>query len=552
MARRQHATHTKLPGPLHREERRRARGHLGARHERGAPAHGARDQQRRAAHPGPEGREVTLYQLNTRVRLGELGQALGRPATLRDVTDAELDGIAADGFEWVWLLGVWQTGLAGREVSRTQPEWQQEYRELLPDFTPDDVCGSPFAVSDHVVSRELGGPGALESLRARLAARGLKLMLDFVPNHTALDHPWARTHPEFYIAGADADLAREPQSYCRIETASGPRVLAHGRDPYFPAWPDTLQVNHRHPGLRHAMLEVLGAISQQCDGLRCDMAMLLLPDVIERTWGERTRTADGSPRVDDAFWPVAIDHVHRRHRDFVFMAEAYWDLEWTLQQQGFDYTYDKRLYDRLRAQDAGAVREHLVADAEYQRRCVRFLENHDEPRAAAVFPAAVHEAAAVVMLLLPGLGLIHDGQRSGRRVRTSNHLCRRAVEPVDAELASFYERLFACVRRSEAGEGLWRLADRHPAWDGNPTWDRFIAFCWGSPRRRLLVAVNYGPTQGQCYLRLPGAALDGRGIVFSDLMAPGVRYERDGSDIVRRGLYLDMPAWGYHIFEIIA
>ena len=468
------------------------------------------------------------------------------------MTDAELDRIAANGFAWVWLLGVWQTGPAGRVVSRTQPVWQHEYREILSDFTPDDVCGSPFAVSDYVVNRELGGPAVLESLRTRLATRGLKLMLDFVPNHTALDHPWARTHPEFYIAGTEADLAREPQSYCRVETASGPRILAHGRDPYVPAWPDTLQVNHRDPGLRGAMLDQLGAIAEQCDGVRCDMAMLILPDVIDRTWGERTRPIDNRPRVDDPFWPVAIDHVRRRRRDFVFMAEAYWDLEWALQQQGFDYTYDKRLYDRLRAQDAGAVRQHILADTEYQRRCVRFLENHDEPRAAAVFPAAVHEAAAVLTLLLPGLGFVHDGQPSGRRVRTSNHLCRRAAEPVDAELASFYERLFACVRRRDARAGAWRLVDRHPAWDGNPTWDRFIAFEWESPRGRLLVAVNYGPTQGQCYLRLPWAARDGRRIVFSDLMAPVVRYERDGRDIAGRGLYLDMPAWGYDVFEIVA
>jgi hypothetical protein len=489
---------------------------------------------------------VTLYQLNTRVRIRELGKALGRPATLLDVPDADLDRFAADGFDWVWLLGVWQTGPAGQEVSRTQPDWQREYRELLPDFTTDDVCGSSFAVSDYVVSRELGGPRALASLRERLVARGLKLMLDFVPNHTALDHPWARAHPEFYIEGTAQDLVRAPHNYTWV----GARVLAHGRDPYFLAWPDTLQVNHRHSGLREAMLDTLAAVADQCDGVRCDMAMLILPEVIERTWGERARPTDGSPSVDDPFWPVAIERVRRRHRDFVFLAEAYWDLEWTLQQQGFDYTYDKRLYDRLRAQNVGAVRDHLLADAEYQRRSARFLENHDEARAAAVFPPAVHQAAAVLTLLLPGLGFVHDGQPSGRRVRTSNHLCRRAAEPVDRDLASFYKRLLACTRRGETRDGVWHLMDPHPAWDGNHTSDRFIGFTWDGPSGRLLVAVNYGPTQGQCYLRLPWADADARTLVFSDLMTPGDRYERDGGDIARRGLYLDMPAWGYHVFEI--
>jgi hypothetical protein len=493
-----------------------------------------------------------LYQVNTRVWLHELGQQLGRPATLDDVGATFFEATAGEGFDWVWLLGVWQTGEAGRRVSLTHPGWRHEYQEVLPGFTGDDVCGSPFAVRDYVVHRDLGGPRALERFRARLAERGVRLMLDFVPNHTALDHPWSRERAEFYVQGSEADLAREPWNYCGIETSAGARVLAHGRDPYFPGWPDTLQVNYRHPGLREAMLDVLGTVADQCDGLRCDMAMLVLPEVIERTWGERARPADGSAPDDRPFWPAAIDHVRRRRPAFVFMAEAYWDLEWTLQQQGFDYTYDKRLYDRLHAREAGAVRAHLRADPDYQRRSARFLENHDEPRAAAAFPAPVHRAAAVLALLVPGLRFVHEGQPTGRRLRASNHLRRRAVEPVDQDLAGFYERLLACLRRPEVREGDWDLLECEPAWDGNSTRDRFVAFAWEAPGRRLLVAVNYGPTQGQCYVRLPWADLEGRTVVLRDLVTRSLRYEREGTDLWRRGLYLDVPAWRPHVFEVLA
>jgi hypothetical protein len=492
----------------------------------------------------------SLYQVNTRVWLHELGVARGRPATLADVDDASLDRIAAEGFDWVWLLGVWQTGEAGRRVSLSQPEWQHEYREVLPDVTPEDVCGSPFAVREYVVNRDFGGPRALERFRKRLAERHLRLMLDFVPNHTALDHPWVRERPELYVHGTEDDLAREPDNYWRLGTGSDARVLAHGRDPYFPGWPDTAQLNYRHPWLRKAMREVLETIADQCDGVRCDMAMLVLPEVFARTWGDRACPADGTPPSDDSFWPAAIAAVRARRPEFVFMAEAYWDLEWTLQQQGFDYTYDKRLYDRLRAQDAGAVRGHLLADAEYQRRSARFLENHDEPRAAATFAPQVHQAAAVITFFVPGLRFVHEGQPAGRKVRTSNHLRRRVPEPVDRELESFYARLLACVRRAETREGDWRLLACEPAWDGNPTWDRFIAFSWETPGRRLLVAVNYGATHAQCYVRLPWADVAGRAVVFHDLMAPSIEYGRDGTDVSRRGLYLDLPPWGYHIFEI--
>ena len=496
-------------------------------------------------------RHPALLQINTRARLAEIAEQRGRAITLDDMPDADLDRIAACGFDWVWLLGVWQTGDAGRAVSRRQPEWQAEYRQVLVDCTPDDVVGSPFAIRDYVVHRDLGGAEPLERLRRRLARRDLRLMLDFVPNHTALDHPWAHRHPEFYVAGSEEDLAREPQNYVRMDTARGPRVLAHGRDPYFPSWPDTLQLNYRHQALREATMQVLEGIARQAEGVRCDMAMLVLPDVIQRTWGERSRPADDSAPIDAPFWPEAIERVRRQRPDFVFMAEVYWDLEWTLQQQGFDYTYDKRLYDRLRAQDARAVLGHLRADAEYQRRSARFLENHDEPRAAATFPQPVHMAAAVVALLAPGLRFIHEGQTTGRRLRTSNHLRRRAPEPVDPELETFYDRLLAVLRRRDVRDGDWTLADVTPAWDGNATSEQFVAFTWARDGEHLLAVVNYGPRAGQCYVRPAFAPLlQGTTVVLRDLLEPTVRYERDGAELARRGLYLDVPAWRAHVFDV--
>src|SRR5205085_4387161 len=189
----------------------------------------------------------------------------------------------------------------------------------------------------------------------------------------------------------EADLAHAPQNYFQIQTAAGPRVFAYGRDPYFSGWPDTIQLNYGNPALQEAMVGELTRISGQCDGVRCDMAMLVLPDVFERTWGRRA----------PLFWPMATRRVRERHPDFCFMAEVYWDLEWTLQQQGFDYTYDKRLYDRLLARHATPVREHFHAGLDFQDGLARFLENHDEPRAAATFPPGVHEAAAVITFLSP-------------------------------------------------------------------------------------------------------------------------------------------------------
>src|SRR5215469_1632568 len=305
----------------------------------------------------------SLYQLNTRVLLRDLSRELKRQATLNDVPDSLLDRLARAGFDWLWFLGVWQTGPAGRRVSREHHEWQTQFREILPDFEEEDVCGSCFAIAAYSTHSDFGGDLALERLRDRINKRGMRLLLDFVPNHTALDHRWVNDHPEFYVRGTDERLQREPQNYLRLIAGGKPVVFAYGRDPYFSGWPDTLQLNYAEPSLQQAMREELKNVAARCDGVRCDMAMLILPDVFERTWGLRM----------DAFWPGVIQTVRSEQPNFLFMAEVYWDLGWTLQQQGFDYTYDKRLYDRLRDGNARSAREHFLAGLDFQDRLARFL-----------------------------------------------------------------------------------------------------------------------------------------------------------------------------------
>ncbi len=485
-------------------------------------------------------RQPALYQINTRVRLTALSATLGRQATLDDLPDAELDRLKETGIDWIWLLSVWQTGAAAQAISRANPEWRREFAATLPDLTDDDIAGSGFAIQDYTVHRDLGGPAALARLRQRLQQRGLKLMLDFVPNHMAPDHPWVEEHPDYFVAGNEADLARAPQNYCRVETKGGSRVLAYGRDPYFAGWPDTLQLDYGNPRLQQAMLGELEKIAAQCDGVRCDMAMLVLPEIFERTWGIRA----------EPFWPQAIEAVHRRHPQFLFMAEVYWDLEWTMQQQGFDYAYDKRLYDRLREGHARPVRAHFLAGLDYQARLARFLENHDEPRAAATFPPDMHEAAAVITYLSPGLRFFHEGQFTGRTLRISPHLIRAPQEPVDRRLQQFYERLLGVLRKAVVRHGRWQLLDCQPAWEGNWTHDCFLACAWQGPGdERLLVTVNYAPNRSQCYVKLPFPGLGTNTWRLADLLGDTV-HVRDGAELQARGLYLDESPWRACVFQV--
>ena len=481
----------------------------------------------------------SLYQINTRVWLTQLSGNLGKPATLDDIPDLALDQLAQMGFDFVWFLSVWQTGAASQKISRSLPELRKEFQNTLPDLREADIEGSGFAITGYTVHPKLGGDPALNRLRERLRQRGLRLMLDFVPNHTGLDHPWVEEYPAYYVAGTEEDFSRAPHNYGWARRRHGDLVLAYGRDPYFPGWTDTFQLNYGNPATQKAMRDVLLKIAGQCDGVRCDMAMLLLPEVFERTWGISAQP----------FWPEATARVRAKYPDFCFMAEVYWDLEWTLQHQGFNYTYDKRLYDRLRDGHARPVREHFLADTEYQNKSARFLENHDEPRAATVFPRDVHRAAAVIIFFSPGLRFFHQGQFEGRRKRISPHLVRAPVEPTDEALNDFYSRLLKVLRDKVAREGQWRLLECVPAWEGNSSNDSFISFGWERNEERLLVAVNYSSNQSQCYVKLSFSDLPNHEWQLKDLLSD-TTYEREGSDLHERGLYFDEPAWKAQVFSM--
>lgn len=318
----------------------------------------------------------------------------------------------------------------------------------LPDFTPQDNVGSPYCVRRYVVDQRMGGPDGLATARAALAKRGMRLILDFVPNHVAPDHPWAGEHPEYFVRGDAQDVQSDPASFMEVDGS----VFACGRDPFFPAWPDVLQLNAFDPGLRQAVVATVMDIAAQCDGIRCDMAMLMLGGIFERTWGQRA----GAKPSDD-YWRALIPAIKAKWPEFLFMAEAYWDLEWELQQQGFDACYDKKLYDRMEHEGVESVRGHLLADLAYQKGMVRFIENHDEPRAAEAFPDDKGKAAAVAIMTLPGFRLLHEGQFEGRRTRLPVFLARRPEEPADQDLADFYGLLLRETSRDAFRNGHWCL-----------------------------------------------------------------------------------------------
>src|SRR6185436_2343393 len=480
----------------------------------------------------------TIYEINTAVWLERLGRDGGRPLTLAEVPDAAWDAIAALPVDGVWLMGVWERSPAGLEIARADPGLDAGNRAALPDLRDGDVIGSPYCVRDYVVDDRFGGRAALAAARAALQARGLGLILDYVPNHVAPDHPWTASRPECFVTGSDEDLRDHPEAFLR--TPAG--VVARGRDPYFPPWPDVVQLDAFSPALRDAVAATLIDIGGQCDGLRCDMAMLMCNEVFARTWGDRA-----GPAPAEEYWPGLIARAKAARPDLLFLAEAYWDMEWTLQQQGFDLCYDKRLYDRLVHESAESVRRHLEADAGYQERLLRFIENHDEPRAAATFGPAQARAAAVATMTLQGARLVHDGQMEGRRTRIPVFLGRGPDEPVDEDLRAFYGRLLRAVADSDLRTGDWRLCACE-GWPDNDSHRRLVAWCWASgaaPQRRHLVVVNLSDAPAQARVRLPWDDLAGRAWTLTDRLG-GQRFDRAGAVMAGDGLYVSLDGWASH------
>jgi hypothetical protein len=484
-----------------------------------------------------------LYEVNTRCWLRALSAIHGTGITLASVPDSELAGCQKLGFTHIWLMGVWTTGPRARAEALKAPELRRAYDEALPGWTEADVAGSPYAVGDYQVPPALGGEAGLREFREKLHRHGLKLLLDFVPNHVGLDHPWVRDRAELFVQSP----CEAPGTFAQ-PTRAGVRWLAHGRDPYFAPWTDAVQLDYRRVVTRSMMTQLLQSIAGRCDGVRCDMAMLVLNDVFAKTWESFPIANHQSPAAE--FWSSAIPVVKETHPGFLFLAEGYWGLEARLRTLGFDYTYDKTLYDGLVSRDALGVQRHLLGmPADAVSRSAHFLENHDEPRIAGILSPAEHRAAALLILGLPGMRFLHDGQLWGARLKIPVQLARRSLEPKQSGIANLYEQLLTTLPGTAVGQGRGELSKPREAWAGNPTARNFVIVQWQKQAPEFdLVVVNLSSTRSQCYAPLSIEGLAAHNWAMTDLLGPE-RYKRSGDDLQTQGLYLDLAPHGAQLFH---
>ncbi len=439
-----------------------------------------------------------ILEINARAWLKRHERRAGHPVTLADIPADVWDKIQRNGFDAVWLMGVWKRSPAAQQIARENTDIKKHIHSVLPDFSTDDIAASPYAVYEYSVDESLGGNEALAAFRKNLNDRGILLFLDFVGNHTAIDSPAVEEHPDLFITTGKNAPHVHPDWF--FQTKNGD-YIAHGRDPYFAPWTDTAQLNYFNPKTREFMLSELKKVAEMCDGVRCDMAMLSLNKVQRDTWWEFI----GGELPREEFWSQALSAVRAQRPEFVFMAEVYWGLEWDIQELGFDYTYDKVLYDRLRFANADSIRGHLRAEHLFQMRSLRFIANHDEEEPLKAFGREKSLAAATIIATLPGARLFSLAQLLGRPVRMPIQYINDQFA-VDEAVEKYYWKVLGVASDPAFHGGQWALQETVPVYAGETSCHNILAWMWKQRHTGKMVFINYSDQPSQCRVPFKGIA----------------------------------------------
>ncbi|MEJ5351440.1 MAG: alpha-amylase family glycosyl hydrolase [Melioribacteraceae bacterium] len=482
----------------------------------------------------------SIYEINTRVFI----KRFGNETKLKDIPKNYWDYFIQKKFDYIWLMGLWKTCKSTINKYCFEDYLIQNYKRALKDWKTEDVIGSPYSIDVYEVNPDIGNFEMLLELKTFLNKNNIGLILDFVPNHFSADSQLIKTNPSFFLS-VDRDTFERDSNTFYKPFDDEEKYYAHGRDPFFPAWQDTIQVNYFSKDVRKYFKEVLTNLTKYCDGVRCDMAMLGLNNVFKNTWAGVIDRCENE-LITTEFWSEIISEVKKVRIDFIFIGEVYWNLEKDLQELGFDFTYDKSLLDIFKAGNAFNIYEHLKLDEEYQKKLVRFIENHDEERAVVSLGKEKSKAAAIVISTIPGMHLYYDGQFEGRKVKLPVQLGREPEEFVQKDLKEFYNNLLNITSNEIFKNGTWKLLDVLPSWEGNHTFTNILAWQWELKSQRCLVAVNYADTISSCRIKLDVRNYP-ETFEIKDLLN-NQTYYRLAEEVYHIGLYVELRPYQAHIF----
>ncbi len=482
-----------------------------------------------------------LLEINARIWIRRFGQDF----TLASVPDDQITRWKELGFDMIWLMGVWDNNKDVINEYCFEPELISSYNSALKDWHKDDIIGSPYSIDRYEINPLLGTREDLLSFKKRLNNAGISLILDFVCNHFSAKSSLIWSNKEIFLTADEFIFKNDPYTFYP-SPANSKEYLAHGRDPLFPPWKDTAQINFYSREARNYLTSVLIDLTDLCDGVRCDMAMLPLNNIFYNTWIGVLKKY-GFEKPEKEFWEEAIAQVKIKRNDFIFIAETYWDLEWQLQNLGFDFTYDKRLTDRLAAGTIHSIKEHLQAEKVYQEKSVRFLENHDEDRAIVKLGRERSIAAAVVISTIPGITFYFDGQCEGKKVKLPVQLGREPEEKQDEKIKEFYRNLFRITKADIFRNGTWKLLETSPVADSDLSYENLLAWEWRLENELRIIVVNYNHSTSRCRLKF-NIQSKSDDIVLTDLLN-NVTYKRSVKEISEKGLFVELKTFNSHIFS---
>jgi hypothetical protein len=488
-----------------------------------------------------------LIEINARVFLNAMRKNYQSPdMSISMIPDEEWLKLKHLGFDIVWLMGVWKTSEISKSISMDE--------DFLRDFVSKNnmdisaISSSPYAVKKYVLDDFFGFEWELKALKDKLNSFGMKLFLDFVSNHMAIDSDFSNECIDCFVCGEKQDYEANKDLFCQKNIGDNVYYIAHGRDPNFPPWKDTIQLNYFNPITRSKMIEELKKISEMCDGVRCDMVMLSLNEVFGSVWGHLVYKR-GFKRPQEEFWQVAISEIKSINPSFTFIAEVYWGLEWKVQQLGFDYTYDKVFYDRLKKLSSEEVKGHLRAEKLYQKKSVRFIDNHDEePSISSFGNKRASLCASVMVSTVRGLRFYHYFQLKGIPIKIPPQIAYFDIEKYkDIEVEKFYEKLLKIVDHPAFHGGEWELCDVYPLNQSDRSYRNIIAYKWTQMRTIKLVIVNYSSESSSGFVNVSFKSKTDTVVLYEEFNERFFSYKAD--DVSNRFKIENIPPYSFYIFD---
>jgi glycosidase len=493
---------------------------------------------------------VVLLAKSVYVWLDQLSKKYGRHIRqLDEVPDEELDVLSSWGFTGLWLIGLWERSEASRAIKNIRGN--------------TDAVASAYSLYDYRISGDLGGDAALENLKTRALARGIRLASDMVPNHMGIDSKWTREHPDWFIQMSHPpysaynfngpNLSQEPNIDIRIEDGywsqtdaavvfrrvdhrtGETRYLYHGNDGTSMPWNDTAQLDFLNPAVREAVIQLVLHVARQFPIMRFDAAMTLTKMHYQRLWFPEPGTGGAIPsralfgmtrhefdeRMPQEFWREVVDRVAAEAPDTLLLAEAFWLLEgYFVRTLGMHRVYNSAFMNMLKLEEnakyRSVIKNVLEFDPRVLPRFVNFMNNPDEDTAIAQFGKGDKYFGVCLMLAtMPGLPMFGHGQIEGLTEKYGHEFQRAYYdEQPDEDLVRRHEReIFPVLRQRYLFSGVEHFVLYDVYGEGGRVDENVYAYSNGYGDARALIVYHnrYAETAGWIHTSAAFSVADGAG-----------------------------------------